>query len=735
MTGTAGTRSLVVEAFDRSAPCTVHRDRDGAYSLPTDYDGKEFPVDAEERVGIDLPIERGAPRALPGSGGGDAGHAMRAWTNPLFVRVLEIAGRLRLTNPAAARRLAAWSGRAFGLVFALVVLVPVFRRLKYPTLIGDDVIRVVDLIQHPLRELLFRPFGEHVAPAFEIISWTTWQAIGHDLRLAPLGFSVASVLAWVAILVVLGTWLRIETRSRTSTLVALALVAQSPLALETMWWYSAAWFSYAVLGGLVALLGASLLAARPGRALALIAAGSVLGPACSTIGLMAAPLAGLRAVLDPAASRRRKALALLAAIGGLAAYFLAGELSGMSLMRSARTHNHGMAEPLTGLGYALTVPGHILWPSLLGFRPSLLVGLFPTGLRWGLGLAALGALLALIARPCAAWDRRLVLIGAAMIYPAYALTYCARAGLIRQGRWTEAELLYVWAGRYHLLPLLGACVVLASVVSAIPAVRRWDRSRLRPLVIGVLTGFLTLFANREGVNDWRWMLVQPDQKQTLAALHRVGQLAREEGVTREQLTRVFDPVLRPWNDPLRINPPYFHFMKMVEQAPINVARPLGDDEARTRLMNRLTEPERIALTMGAVYTLSASSPAADAETLVVGRVVSIEHARQVEPGHYRSETWPAYIEYEIDASPGARFLSLPGLSSKQDVRISWRDASGRWSSRQHVLWSALPAASSPRSAIDLRRLDNWPVDGSGRIRVEFTTPGELTLRAPPRLLR
>jgi len=176
---------------------------------------------------------------------------------------------------------------------------------------------MVELIEHPLGDLLFRPFNEHLAPLFDFVSWSTWQVVGHDLRLAPLGFCIASVLPWVLLLVLMAAWLKRETGSRTAALVAVAVAAQSPLALEAMWWYSAASFTYAVLGVQAALVGASLLASRPGRALVLVGIGSALGPAASTIGVLAMPLAALRAMIDPTTSRRRKALGTLAGCGGL----------------------------------------------------------------------------------------------------------------------------------------------------------------------------------------------------------------------------------------------------------------------------------------------------------------------------------------------------------------------------------------------------------------------------------
>ncbi len=202
------------------------------------------------------------------------------------------------------------------LAFTVVALLPLFKRLRHPTILGDDVIRIVDLINLPFDKHLFQPFGDHLAPGFQLVSWLTWEAIGHDIRLAPLGFSFASVTAWVFVLVLLGLWLKQETGSTTATLVALAVVAQSPLVLETAWWYSSSSFSWAVAGILIAVLGASRIGHRPRSSLFWIGIGSALGPAGTTLGILAAPLAILRAATARETTRRNKLLAVVAAAAG-----------------------------------------------------------------------------------------------------------------------------------------------------------------------------------------------------------------------------------------------------------------------------------------------------------------------------------------------------------------------------------------------------------------------------------
>ena len=217
----------------------------------------------------------------------------------------------RVTFPQRTRELVSvWLGP---LAFTVVALLPLVKRLRHPTILGDDVIRIVDLINLPFDKHLLKPFGDHLAPGFQLVSWLTWEAIGHDIRLAPVGFTFASVTAWVFVLVLSGLWLKQETGSTTATLVALAVVAQSPLVLETAWWYSSSSFSWAVAGILIAVLGASRIGHRPRSSLFWIGIGSRLGPAGTTLGILAAPLAILRAATARETTHRNKLLAVVAA--------------------------------------------------------------------------------------------------------------------------------------------------------------------------------------------------------------------------------------------------------------------------------------------------------------------------------------------------------------------------------------------------------------------------------------
>jgi hypothetical protein len=234
---------------------------------------------------------------------------------------------------------------------------------------------------------------------------------------------------------------------------------------------------------------------------------------------------------------------------------------------------------------------------------------------------------------------------------------------------------------------------------------------------------------------WSWMLNQPDQKRTFAALHRLGQLAGAEGITRAQLARIIPPAWRPWNAVLSQDLARFPLVMMVANAPAQRARPLTDEQALSLLRTRLTLPERYALGDDACVALDPVSPPPQARIVSVGRRVEIRKAAELEPGRYRRGEGPvSYVEYAFEPAAGARFVALPGLEADHDVVVSWHDGAGPWRSAQKVRLLR-PRLSDLPAVIDLRRLIQWSGESVDAIRIGFTNPGVLEISGAPRLLR
>ena len=215
-----------------------------------------------------------------------------------------------------------------------------------------------------------------------------------------------------------------------------------------------------------------------------------------------------------------------------------------------------------------------------------------------------------------------MLVGAAMIYSSYMLTYAPRVAMMRAGLWSEPDFLYNFAARYHVLPVLGLAAIVATLLAAWPLVRRCDSRRGMPAFIGAAVGLLMLTVQRGEATRWNWMLNQPGQKETLSALHHLGEIARSEGVTRSQLVRIFDPAWRGWNGSVfHDRPRASHLMQMAVSAPDQVEHLHSDEEARSRLVARLTKNERIALGDGSVISPMPIPSDVEARTLAIAAVL------------------------------------------------------------------------------------------------------------------
>ena len=180
------------------------------------------------------------------------------------------------------------------------------------------------------------------------------------------------------------------------------LAAHSPLVLETAWWYSASSFLWAIAGVLIALVGTTYLSRRPIPALSMTTLGSGLGLAGTTLGILAAPLAILRASLDPTVSRRLKLLVIVVALSGVVSYRMVCKVGGVSVFHTDPQAVLPRIDVVGGMGYALTVPGRLLWPSLVGVPVSWMIvpmsawlcgaaGVLALAVHTALGLLAAGS--------------------------------------------------------------------------------------------------------------------------------------------------------------------------------------------------------------------------------------------------------------------------------------------------------------------------------------------------------
>lgn len=607
-------------------------------------------------------------------------------------------------------------GRAATAVPVVVLLglclAPYAGRLREPSLYADDVERVAQLQTRTFGRLLVLPFNEHLAPLFQLESWLTWRLAGRSLTAAPGAFTVASVVPFGLTLGLLAWVLRRETRSAAAALAGVAVFSLSWLTLETVIWYSASSFMGALLLTLAAWAAAEPGAGRrPGwrRAAALLAAAGA--PAFSMIGLLAGPVAAVRAA---AAAGRRGWRDALPPVAGtllfLAAYAVGHDRAGVA----------SDVDPGAGIGPGLVAatraPAAALVPAVLGVRTLPATGAAGVALSV-LTLAAAAVLVVVAVRRPA--GRPAILGGLVLIAGGYALTYCARAGAV-EGRLLETQ-------RYHLFPLLGLVFLLAPGLRWAfapwrdrPAVGLWGAAALAAAL---------LVTHRAEMRGRIGFLRFPDQPERLAALDRLGATCARLGVTRDQALFALDPVEAAWC------PRGYSVFRLL--GPCAPSARVPDPLVRSTLLAALRPADRRTLS-GGMDATAYLRPGADPhrEALAVGRPVQRFRVREA-GGRPVAEGWPAFVEYELDgpATADARRLTLsgpgPAGAGGGGVEVWWTGAGGRWSALRSV-------RLRPRGAgaweLPLESLPHWDPSQARRVRLLYHDAGPVALESP-RLVR
>jgi hypothetical protein len=629
-----------------------------------------------------------------------------------------------MTDPNRPRRrgLAALS---VGLAATFVILcgLPYLQWLEHPSLYHDDFMRVESLRNSTIGEALFRPFNEHMAPLFETVSYLSWLASGRQIRALPTAFMVASFVAFGATIGILGALIRRETGSGTASLVAVALFSLSSVSAETVLWYSASSFQWAAAATLAAWYGAASSFDAPStRARRLWLLGSALAsmaaPAFSAIGIMAAPLAGLR-LLAGRCQRIPTARDLIRAAipaAGLGLYLLiCAGFRYREVLTDSLSRNLDLGAALWAMARA---PAWVLFPSLLGM-PDQSLTMPGTIAALATALVLVGSLVACVKNQ----QRSLIMGGLALIVGGYLLTYSARA---RPG-----DLWIIKISRYHLFPQIGLICLIVAVFGGL--LRKLDR---RP-AMGLLAA--TLLAASLAPLQYRGMRLAaegsfrfPDQSRVFAAADRLEKVAAVESITFLQLFYALDPVQPRWAPhPWQFHPILFLFPR----GPLEGRR--DDSGVRDAIIAALSPEEREVIFGGmevTKYRQLASTPE-NPEPPTIARLVASCRMMPIGEGRFEVHDPASYLEYEVDpTADDARSISLPGLKADYPVELWWAGASEPWSVDRSVRWKPDPQPSQGDGAVPIDAFPHWRKGSARRLRIVPGGPGTIAL-GTPRFLR
>ena len=597
-------------------------------------------------------------------------------------------------------------------------LIPYLDRLKHPSLYTDDVTRIAQLRMSPLDRLLFLPFNEHMAPLFQFVSWLTWLLADERLARAPLAFTLASFVPFALSLGLLGWLIRNETGSVLAAIAGLALFGQSWLASETVYWYSASSFMWALALSLVAWLGAAWFGAgRPIRGVLGIALATATAPAFSAIGLLAAPLAMIRLLAGNDGLRpRRRLFALFVPIAGTLAYlavcwaFRYGEVLSDSLGRNLHLR--------AGLIVAIRAPIDFLVPGLFGLHP--IGNRLSQAASLALSALGIGAALYLATRTR---QRAMVLGGLFLILGGYALTFCPRCD--EHGHFAQ-----LIGQRYHLFPQLGLALVLVPPLHDI--LRRCEaRPGVGLLAVGVLAALLVLSHARD-LKSWSRFFRYPDQPRTLAALDHLESLCNERGITRAQALAALDPIQTSWSTP------GFNALEMLGSRVQTSNCP--DSRVRSILLTSLSPAEREAVCggMDASPYLRRGTASPDLIPAAVGHLEGSSRLQEAGQGRWLATGRPAYLEYEVPAIASGDGQAVRGLALPLDmpgggsIEVWWRGDHDRWSETRSVRcrFDVSQSGQGPGWVLPTDRLPHWSPREARHLRLLFRTPGLVAVGTP-----
>jgi hypothetical protein len=595
-------------------------------------------------------------------------------------------------------------------------MLPHLHRIQHASLFSDDITRIALIQTNPFSARLFRPFNEHIAPLFEIVTTVAWNLAGQRLTHAPLAFTLISFAPFVLSLVLLAEFVRRQLGSVTASVAAVMVFGISTVHVEAIYWYSASSFTWALMWTIVVLIccESALRSASP-PALLGAALAALCAPAFSAVGLIAGPLGTIQMFASKPFNARKSRLVAFAPVIGTVVYvaFYLGirpTADVVSETGPSLTFENGFLA-------SCRAPFEVLLPGLIGVRLD----------RAGVPLTLILLLSAVGIFGLLSWAwkspaRPLVVSGAGLIVGGYALTYLVRA---HHGTYWLLQV-----QRYHLFPQAGLALLVTVALR-----RRFSRADRRPLsrmcLLGALAAML-IVGRSSALVELASSYHFPEQKPMLVAMERLDEIGRERGITRQQMLTALDPIRTRWY------PHEDNALAMLPD-PSRVVK-LAGASVRSVVLNELTLSEREALCgemdASAYVRPTDDSGARPRQAAAVGKLVG---ASEWPPHADRSEA-PAlpgigYVEYQFQSSGlPAQVLSFTAGLKANRLLISWTDAKGRWSPSRsaHI---TLKTSQHPQGwMLPLDRLPHWGQAPSRRIRICTRSDGPLII-TDLRLLR
>ncbi len=612
---------------------------------------------------------------------------------------------------------------ALGLVFTGLCLFPSLLCLRTPAIFYDDVVRIAELHEHGFAGNLFVPINEHMQPFFQAITALAWRSTGGRLAGLPMAMAIATAFPFALSLVLLAILVNRCLGSWTAALLAASLFSFSSISYyETVVWYSASSFQWALAWTLAALIaatpagseGGSRRHRRLGWTVAIVS--SAMAAASCGVGLLAGPAAGLwwlghRGGGRSIGHRARAAIPSL----GTAAHLLVCLAFHYHDQLSAQMQQNPYHPP--GLLNVYRAPIDVLLPAFAGWRN--IDRILPDAAELGLFAAGLAAI-AWWARRSA--DPRPLVVGAFLILADYSLIYGSRH-LPGDDHWV------LGVERYHLFPQLGLTLILAPAMATM--VRPLDRRPIAALLAATSAALILLALHADNLTTLARFYRFPDQARTLAALDRLTDVCRAKGITRHQALQAFDPIRRKWFPADRPE-----IIGMIPETASVETMP----EARVRptILSALdpVDIEAICGGMDATPYLRPADPY-DERSSMAGVLTEASGMSRVDGETYRSAGEGSFLEYRFRSpDPAARALRLEVDTTRlrAPIRVCWAGDDGRWTVMRSFRWRGAGGKANAAAVLPLEYIPHWDKGCVTRIRIVVDGLAEIAM-GTPRLVR